>query len=478
MRRAILINFTSRYALVFVNLITSFILARLISPQEFGVVAIITVFTSFFSIISDVGIGPAVIQYKELNKAEHESLYSVTFYIGVFMSMFFCMIGVLVAFVYHNRVYIPLSGILTISILFNALNMVPNALMYREQRFMEIAIKTLTVGIISGGITVILAALGFSYYAVVINSVLQAFFVFVWNYIRIRLKFRFRFNMGVLKKVFSFSAYQMLFNITNYFIGNTDTLLIGKYMGEEKIGLYDKAYRLMTYPMSMISGIITPVLHPVLSNYRDNKAVLYEYLMKILRLLFYTSLFISGVCFFAAEEIICILYGSNWEMASGAFKLLSLSIVTKMCNAITGAFFQSLGETRLLFKVSVFSGIFIIGFTLIGVSKGNIESVSLAVSLGYMINFWIAYYYLIKQGFKMNYLVFVKSVIKPYIVYGMVIGMVSLISINMENQLVTLAVKVLIVFAMYAFLLVIFGEMANVKEAYRLLIKKKDVKGE
>lgn len=474
MRRAIIINFISRYAVVLVNLIMNFILARLISPQEFGVVAIITVFTSFFTLLSDVGIGPAVIQYKELKQKDHESLYSVTFYIGILLSIAFLAVGVLVAFVYHNKVYIPLSGILTISILFNSLNMVPNALLYKEQRFMEIGVRTLATGIVSGGITVILAVIGFSYYAVVINSVLQAVLVFVWNHIRIRLRFRFRFNTGVIKKVFGFSVYQMLFNITNYFVGNTDTLLIGLRMGEEKIGLYDKAYRLITYPMSMISGIVTPVLHPVLSNYRDDKDVLYDYLMRIFRLLFYTSLFVSGVCFFASDEIIRVLYGKDWEMASGAFRLLSLSIVTKMCNAITGAFFQSLGETRLLFKTGVVSGVFIIGFTLIGVWQGSIEGVSMAVSLGYMINFWIAYYYLVKKGFKMDYPVFVKSVIKPYVIYGSCIGLVSLITMEIENIFISLTAKVLVVLAIYVFLLLVFGEMANVKDAYRLFVKKRD----
>lgn len=474
MRKAIIINFISRYAGVSVSLITNFILARFISPQEYGIVAIITVFISFFSLLSDVGIGPAVIQYKELQQEDYESLYSVTFYIGILLSLSFWAVGVLVALVYQNKVYIPLSGILMVTILFNSLNMVPNALLYKEQHFMEIGIRTFIAGIISGGITIILAIIGFSYYAVVFNSVLQAFFVFVWNHLRVHIKFKFRFNAGVIKKVFGFSSYQMLFNITNYFVGNTDTLLIGLHMGEEKIGLYDKAYRLITYPMSMISGIVTPVLHPVLSNYQDDKKLLYDYLVRIFRLLLYTSFFVSSVCFCASKEIISILYGRNWAMASDAFKFLSLSIVTKMCNAITGAFFQSLGETRLLFKTGIISGVFIIGFTFMGVGQGSIEAVSMAVSLGYLINFWIAYYFLIKKGFNMNYIIFAKSVLKPYVIYGLSIWMVSLIPICVTNIFISLIAKVFLVLMVYGFLLSIFREVPNVKNAFQLVFKKKE----
>lgn len=474
MRKAIIINFVSRYAVVFVSLITNFILARFISPQEYGVVAIITVFTSFFTLLSDAGIGPAVIQYKELQQEDYESLYSVTFYIGILLSFSFLAVGILVAFVYRNEVYIPLSGLLMVTILFNSLNMVPNALLYKEQHFMEIGVRTFMIGIISGVITIVLAVIGFSYYAVVINSVLQAFLVFVWNHFRIRIRFKFRFNTRVLKKVFGFTSYQMLFNITNYFVGNTDTLLIGLHMGEEKIGLYDKAYRLITYPMSMISGIVTPVLHPVLSNYQNDRKLLYDYLVRIFRLLLYTSFWFSSVCFLASKEIICILYGNDWEMAADAFKFLSLSVVTKMCNAITGAFFQSLGETRLLFKTSLVSGIFIIGFTFIGVSQGRIEAVAIAVSLGYLINFWFAYYFLIKEGFKMNYLDFVRSVMKPYIIYGLNILLVSLIPMNITNKFLSLIVKVSVISGVYIFLLTVFREMEHVKNAYQILFQKKE----
>lgn len=472
MRKAVIINFFSRYSVVFVQLITNFILARFISPQEYGVAAIITVFTSFFSVLSDAGIGSAVIQYKELKQEDYESLYSVTFYIGIILAAAFMVVGVFVASVYQNSVYIPLSAILTGSIIFRSLNMVPNALLYKAQRFMEIGIRTLITGIISSGITILLAVLGFGYYAIVVNAVLQAFFDFAWNCVRVPLRFRFRFQIKAIKTVFGFSAYQMLFSIINYFVGNTDTLLTGYRMGEEKIGLYDKAYRLITYPMTMISGVVTPVLHPVLSNYQNDKSVLYDYLVKIFRLLLYSSVFIAGVCFFAPEEIICILYGEHWVMASGAFRYLSLSIVTKMCNAITGAFFQSMGETKLLFKTGLVSAVFIVGFTFAGVWYGSIESVAVCVSLGYTVNFWIAYYFLIKQGFQRSYSAFIRSVIKPYAVYILVILLLSQISIRIENNFVSLAVKVLIVLVIYVILLMVSKEITNVKDSWRILIRK------
>lgn len=471
MRKAAMINFISRYSIVLIQLIISLILARIISPYEYGVVTIITVFTSFFSVLSNMGIGTAIIQYKELKQGDYNALFSFTFYFGLLLGSTFSAIGLLVARLYGNHVYVSLGFISAFSVFFNTLDMVPSAIMLKEQRFLEIGIKTIVTAAVCGGIEIALALLHFSYYAVVIYSVLQSVTIYIWDRARISLKFNFRFDTAPLKKVFCFSVYQMMFNIINYFAGNTDTLLVGHTMGEQSVGLYDKAYRLMTYPMTMFSGIITPVLHPILSNYQKDKILLYDYLIKIFRILLYFSVFVSCVCYFASGEIICILYGKQWIPAVKAFQLLSLSIVTKMCNSITGAFFQSLGKTKALFKTGLVSAGFIVAFTLIGVSGGTIECVAVSVSIGYLFNFWIAYYFLIKGGFGISYFGFVKLVIKPYAAYILTLILVSLFPIIIENIFVSLVVKVIVAGSIYFLLLKMMGEIPNVKNAYRVLFK-------
>ena len=103
MRRAAVINFISRYSAAAVQMFMNFILARLISPKEFGVVTIITVFTGFIALFSDMGISPAVIQYKDLENKDYESLYTVTFYIGLILAFFFSLMGFVLNALYGNR---------------------------------------------------------------------------------------------------------------------------------------------------------------------------------------------------------------------------------------------------------------------------------------------------------------------------------------------------------------------------------------
>ena len=150
MRKAILINFTTKYSVAIIQLIINLVLARLISPQEFGVVAIITVFSNFFILFSDMGIGPSIIQMKELRQKDYNNIFSFTFYAGILLMIGFIGAGHILAFVYQNNVYILLGRVLSISIFFSTLNIVPNAVLLKEQRFTEIGIRTALVSLISG----------------------------------------------------------------------------------------------------------------------------------------------------------------------------------------------------------------------------------------------------------------------------------------------------------------------------------------
>lgn len=473
MRKAILINFITKYAVAIVQLVVNLVLARLISPQEFGVVAIITVFSNFFVLFSDMGIGASIIQFKELEQKDYNNIFSFTFYVGIILTGIFIGAGYALTLVYGNSVYILLGKILSVSIFFSTLNIVPSAILLKEQRFTEVGIRTAGVSLVSGVITVILAFMDFKYYAVAIFSVLQITLSFIWNISRVSLRFSLKFRSESIKKISGFSAYQLLFNLTNYFVTNSDALIVGKFLGEEKVGLYNKSYQLMTYPVSMFSGAITPALHPVLSAFQSDKEKMYDYLVKIFRILMYFSVFISSVCFFAPGEIIRILYGNNWDSATNSFQLLSLSIVAKMCNSITGSFYQSMGKVDLLFRIGSVNGILILGFTLIGIGSGTIEGVALSISIGYMISFWVAFYFLVKKAFEKSFSVFLKIAGKPYLIYILLLGIAQFCPIALENMFICLIVKIVILAVSYIFLLLGFREYNNFKNTCKLLVRIK-----
>ena len=241
-KQAALINAAGKYSKILLSLVVNAFLARLLSAEDYGVVAVITVFSTFFTTLSDMGFGAAIIQNKQLNKEDINNIYSFTVYVSFLLMVLFAFASYPIAAFYEDDVYIPLGLLLSVSLLFNSLNMVPNGILNRDKKFVSIAARTVVVYIGAAVITIVFAFMGLSYYSLAIQAILTAFFTFVWNYVTTKPQFFPRFNMKSIRKVLNYSGYQFAFNLVNYFSRNLDNLLTGKFMGSAELGYYNKAY--------------------------------------------------------------------------------------------------------------------------------------------------------------------------------------------------------------------------------------------
>ena len=182
---------------------------------------------------------------------------------------------------------------LSVNLFFASANIVPNALLFKAKEFRFIAWRSLGVQIAGGSIAIAAALNRAGLYALIINPILSSILLFIISYRKYPQHLKKTWGLNSIRKIFSFSAYQFLFNMINYFSRNLDKLLIGKYMGMSPLGYYEKSYRLMMLPLQNITHVITPVMHPVFSDYQNDLnrlAVSYE---KIIRLLAFIGLPLS-----------------------------------------------------------------------------------------------------------------------------------------------------------------------------------------
>lgn len=443
-KKAVLINFISKYSNVLIQLIINSVLARLLTPDDYGIVAIITIFIGFFTIIADMGIGPAIIQYKDLNKRQISDIFIFTFFIAILISIVFIGFSYPLSIFYNNKVYIPLGIILSIGIFFNILNIVPNSLLLKDKQFKALGIRNVIVTMIGGIITIVLALNGAKYYALVINSAFVGFLTFIFNYFYSKLKIYFSFSFESIKKIKDFSTYQFAFNFINYFSRNLDNLLIGKFMGQVALGYYDKAYKLMLYPVQNLTHVITPVLHPILSDYQNDRNRIYNEYVKIVKLLSLLGIFFSVFSFFASDEIINIMFGNQWSNSILSFKILSVSICIQMILSSSGTIFQATGETRKLFLAGAIGAIFNIIGIIVGVIMGKIEYVACGIVIAYIINFIAGYYILINKVFHKSLLKFLLN-FKSTIIIGLICSISSLIfNIKIYNVFISVLYKLTI----------------------------------
>lgn len=442
LKKAAVINAAGKYSKILLQIIVEVILARLLTPYDYGIVAVVTVFTTFFTTLADMGLGAAIIQIKSLTKKDIDDIYSFTVYLSVGLMIIFALLAYWIASFYHNHVYVGIGQLLSIALLFNGLNMVPNGMLNREKKFGTIAVRTVIVYVISVVITIALAYFGWKYYALVVQAILVAVLTFVWNFISTKPRFNLKFSFTPLRRVASYSGFQFAFSLLNYFSRNLDNLLAGKFFGSTDLGYYNKSYNLMQYPVGNLTGILTPVLHPVLSDYQHQVDLMYEKYMRVVRLLAGVGIYAQTICIFAAPEIIGIMYGKQWQNSVVIFQLLGISIATQIINSSSGGLFQALGNTRMLFITGCINTATTVLSIIGGIVVGKtIYSLALWISISYILNFVVSFFFLIKLGFKKSILEFLKELF-PYICLGILMELVTYIyPFHIQALFLSLVVK-------------------------------------
>lgn len=410
-KKAAIINFVSRYIAIFIQILYSAILSRILTPEDFGIVAVITIFTTFFMIFADMGFGAAVIQNKTLTDEDTNNIFSFTFYLAIILAFLFALFSIPLSIFFDNVVYKPIGVVLSVSLFFSTMNMIPNAILLKKKKFKTVGFRLIIVSVLSSILTIILALLGFKYYAIVLYSVITEFFTFIWNYKNVQLKLKLKFDMNSILKIKNFSSFQFAFSIVNYFSRNLDNLMIGKFMGSAALAYYDKGYKLMLYPVGNLTNVITPILQPILSEHQDDREYIFMQYMKVVKLLSLLGVFITVYCFFAAKEIILIMFGSQWLSTVPCFRFLALSVWAQMITSSTGSIFQSLGNTRLMFISGICTTIVSVIAIIVGISYHDIIIMAACVAVAYNIHFFIAYYILIKHGFEYKFRDFLKNMI-------------------------------------------------------------------
>lgn len=454
-KKASLINAGSKYSNIFLGIAFSAVLARILTPNDYGIVAIVTVFTTFFTVLSNCGLQIAVIQNKDFEQKDINSLFTFSVYFGIVLSLAFCGSSFFISRFYGNSVYIPICLILSSSVFFNTINAVPDGILRREKKFLLIALRLIVVSFLTYGITIILAILNFKYYALVFQSVVSSLLIFLWNLKNVKVGFVRKIDWNVIKKIKGYSGYNFLFNFVNYFSRNLDKMLIGKVLGNEELGQYNKAYHFMLYPVQNLTNIISPTLHPILSDYQNDIDYIYDRYMKVVKLLSLTGVFVTTFCFCASREIILLLYGNQWDIAVECFKYMSLAIWGQMIGGTCGAIFAALGDTKRLFYISILNTALCIIAAIIGIYQNSIINVSLYNSVALTVNFFVSFVPLIKLTMKKSFSSFIKELLPDIFIMAILFIVSFAINsfIRIENLIVSFFVKGIIIGITYMMLI-------------------------
>lgn len=445
-----------KYSSTAVALIVSAVLARLVSPEEFGIVSLASVMIAFFSIFTSMGIVPAIIQRKDLTSKNLDSIFTYTIILGAIVALLFFSCSWFISSFYNNVQLIYVCQLLSLNLFLSSINLVPNALMLKNQRFKLIAIRTLVIQIVGCSLAIWAAYAGWGVYALLISPLLSLLLMFVFNLYNYPRAIDWTFDKEPLKRIFSYSAYQFLFEVVNYFSRNLDKLIIGRSLNMNALGYYDKSYRLMLMPLQQITSVISPVLQPVLSSLQEQKREMGEKYNRLITFIGHMSFPLAVFLYFSAFELINIVFGNNWNPSVPAFKILALSLPLQMILSTSGSIFQASNATNLMFFVGIRNTISTVSCLIIAVSFfSSIEAVAWSWVISLTINFIMSYHTMYHKVFESNLKSMVFHLRMPLL---SAIIMISLLLLQesllpVDNIYLSFAVKCLVAMISMAILL-------------------------
>lgn len=338
-----------------VQLLSVTILARILKPEYYGIVALSSSVMAFISLFKDLGIGASLIQTKILTEEHKNTAFVISFGMSLFLLALIAITAPFIADYYHEPDLKWILILVAIGFPISSVGIVPGCIMEREGRFKELAIIEAVTNFITFAITLTFALTGFGVYSLVIPSLIVAPLYLAWvlklNDWRPSLKASYQ----SVSAMFGFSANLTGFNLINFFSRNLDVFIVGKLLGTTALGLYSTGMKLMLMPLQTVTYVSNRALFPVLSQLNsDNDKFKGTYLSA----LSYVSLVTFPIMFgmwVTRNEFVSAIYGEKWVGLVALLNWLCLTGAIQSVNSTTGTIYMAKGKTDLLFKFSIYS---------------------------------------------------------------------------------------------------------------------------
>ncbi len=382
------------------TLVKTLIIARILTPSQFGVFGVATLVLALIEILTETGVNIFLVQQKEdvdkyINTAWIVSIFRglviacLIIILAPFISLFFkssqsYQLLLLIAFVPLIRGFINPSVIK-----FQKTLMFNNEFYYRTSIFF---VETL--------FSIVLILILRSVESLIWGMLVSAAFEVFLSYLVIKPIPKWSFNLISFKRIVHQGKWITLSGIFNYFYQHGDDIAIGRVLGTRSLGLYDMAYRLSLVPISDISDVISKVTFPVYIKISDDLARLRRAFLRSLMAVFLLVLPIGIILYLFPEEIIKIAFGNKWLEAVPALKVLAILGVLRAVSVFTNSLFLSVNKQNII-SLSSFIGLVGLGITIIPfVSKWGIVGAALSAIIGTVLSLPVTIFYLYKILYK------------------------------------------------------------------------------
>jgi len=465
-------KFLEKFGSQIMMLVIQIVLARILLPEEYGLVGLLSVFISISDVIILQGLTTALIQKKNPDETDFSSVFFANLVISILLYLVLFFLSPLIAQFYNEPLLTDIMRILSLNIIIGAIPAVHNAVLSRDLDFKKSFFRRMADVLAQGIVGITLAVLGWGVWAMVFSKVVGTAIGAMVLCVTVRWRPKKLFSFVSVKSLFSFSSKILGTNLLNTIFNNINSLIIGKFYTPTDVGHYQRGQQIPQVTMGALDGSMTEVLYPAFSKAQSDLAVLKNALRKSVNMSMFVVLPVLMGLLVVAEPLTLILLTEKWLPSVPFMQLTCVACMFWPLSHRTHAL-NALGKSGVTFKISIIGKAITLIAIFVCVGFG-IYAIMIGTIIASTINLFITSCF-VKKHIGYTLMELAKDVL-PSLTLSLVMGAgvyaLSLLRLNLYLQLVIQVILGCVIYVLGAY---IFKFKAfNTALAYiKKLIKKK-----
>jgi lipopolysaccharide exporter len=397
-------NSIARVVQIVVMAVANIILTRTLAPSDYGIVGFACIFTAFLSQFSDLGIGSALIQQKELEQRDINTAFTIKFFIGLVIFTLTYLSAPLALRFFDNPAIVGVIRFMAFNFVLNSIIFLPGTLMTRSLDYKRLATGNLVPILLNSVSAVVLALLGFKYWSLVVASlVMSVSSCIVMNFLH-PVKYRFAFSRDAADRLIKFGGNVFVAGVVTFLTFNLDNFLIGTMEGATNLGFYSLAFNWGSMICTLISGMVLSVLFPTFSRMQGERGRIKSSYLRVLQIVSFGGVLVNMTLFVVSRDFLFLVLGhetDKWLPALTVLRILCFYGVIRLLLEPVGQVMMALARTDVLRKATLL----VVTIELIGLFPAihyfGIEGVAVLITLAYLSQY-IVYYRVLRKELQVN----------------------------------------------------------------------------
>lgn len=377
-----------KYSTILIQFVSGIILARLLTPYDYGCIGMLTIFMMLAQTFIDGGFGSALIQKKRPTQVDYSSIFWWNIGMAIVMYALLFVSAPAIARFYDIPLLSKVLRVQGLILFIYAFNIIQQNQLRKKLNFKVLSIVTIVTSVIALSVTIWMAYRGFGVWALVAQYMITAAIPAVVFWFTVRWRPSFVFSMKSFKDLFGFGFYMFMTGILNEFSKQIQGLLIGKFYDPSTLGYYSKARNTERLASSSISQVMMQVTYPLYAEVQDNKEIMINMIKQTTAVLAYIIFPLMFLLILCAKPLFFLLYSDRWLPCVPYFQILCFSGLAECLHAVNTQSIAAIGKSQIMFRWTVIKRVLGLSFIIVGLIFWELKG----LLCGVVLNYWFSYF--------------------------------------------------------------------------------------